>query len=127
MNQKVRKVRQSLVAVIILAAAAGLSSCEKFNILPQPFDPSATWSFKTDIQPIFNANCALASCHGGARSPNLSAGKSYNSLTIGGYVNAPAESSRLYIQMNKADHLPRSTENEKLKVLNWISQGAKNN
>ena len=126
MNQKVKKVRQSLVAVIILAAFTGFTSCEKYKILPFPFDPATPWSFKADIQPIFNANCVL--CHGGARQPNLSEGKSYNSLTTGGYINAPYGTSRLYLQMNKSHPTSSfSDSNDKLKILNWVTQGAKNN
>jgi hypothetical protein len=126
MNQKVKKLRQNLVAVIILATVAGFTSCEKFKILPQPFDPSATWSFKTDIQPIF-INDKCTDCHNGTRSPDLRDGKSYNSLTNGGYVNAPAGTSRLYSKMTSSDHLSRSSETDRLKVLNWIKQGAKDN
>ncbi|MBA4322701.1 MAG: hypothetical protein C0408_07780 [Odoribacter sp.] len=124
MNQKVKKLRRSLVAVIILAAVAGFTSCEKFNIPPVVFDPLAIWHFQADIQPIFNANCV--SCHGGTRSPDLRDGKSYTALkTV--YVAAPAESSRLYLKMTGSTHISHSTEIEKLKVLNWIKQGALNN
>lgn len=124
MNQKVKKLRLILVAVIMLVAVAGFTSCEKIGILPVPFDPNAALSFKTDIQPIFSANCI--SCHGGTKSPDLRDGKSYNALkTL--YVTSPAESSRLYSKMTSSSHISRSTDNEKLKVLNWIKQGALNN
>ena len=126
MNQKVMKLRQILIAVIILAAVAGFVSCEKYQILPFPFDPTATWSFKNDIQPIF-INDKCIDCHNGTRSPDLRAGNSYNSLTNGGFVNAPGQTSILYLQMNKSDHISRSSETDRLKVLNWINQGAKNN
>ena len=125
MNQKVKKVRQSLVAVIILAAAAGFISCEKYSYAPPAVDPAAPLHFQTDIQPIFTANCI--SCHGGTKSPDLRDGKSYNALTKGGYVNAPAGSSRLYSQMISSSHLSRSTDADKLKVLYWITQGVRNN
>jgi hypothetical protein len=125
MNQKVKKVRKSLVAVAILAAVAGFSSCEKFTFIPPTVDPSATWNFQTDIQPIFNTNCVT--CHGGTRSPDLRDGKSYKALTTGGYVNAPAESSKLYSMMSSSSHILRSSETDRLKVLYWITQGALNN
>jgi hypothetical protein len=126
MNQKVKKLRQILVAVVILAAVAGFTSCEKYKILPFPFDPNATWSFKNDIQPIF-INDKCIDCHNGTRSPDLRQGNAYNSLTNGGYVNAPGVTSRIYVRMNSQDHLSRSSETDRLKVLNWIDQGAKNN
>jgi hypothetical protein len=125
MNLKVKKVRKNLVAVIILVAAAGFTSCEKYSYLPPSVDPLATWHFQTDIQPIFNANCI--SCHGGTRSPDLRDGKSYTALTKGGYVTAPANTSRLYAQMINSSHLSRSNDADKLKVLYWITQGSQNN
>jgi hypothetical protein len=124
MNQKVKKLRLSLVAVIILAAAAGFTSCEKFNIPPVVFDPTATWHFQADIQPIFNASCV--SCHGGAKSPDLRDGKSYSILKAA-YVTAPAENSRLFLKINSSSHTAKTTEIEKLKILNWIKQGALDN
>jgi hypothetical protein len=125
MNQKVKKVKQTLVAVIILAVFTGFTSCEKYTFLPPAVDPNYAWSFAADIQPMFTAKCVT--CHGGVTSPNLTEGKSYNALTKGGYVNAPAETSRLYAKMNSSEHLPRSTEADRLKVLYWIQQGTLNN
>jgi hypothetical protein len=125
MNQKLNRVKQILVALVLIAAVEGFSSCEKYSYTPPAVDPNTTWHFQTDIQPIFNSNCV--SCHGGTQSPNLSAGKSYLALTKGSYVSAPAESSRLYKQMNSSSHISRSTETDRLKVLYWITQGALNN
>ena len=127
MNPKAKKVKQSLVAVILLAAFTGFTSCEKYSFLPPAVNPNETWHFQGDIQPIFSAKCISISCHGGPQAPDLRPGKSYNALTKGGYVNAPAETSRLYVKMNSSEHLPRSTEADRLKVLYWIQQGALNN
>jgi hypothetical protein len=128
MNPKIKKVRQSLVAVIILAAFAGFISCEKVSIKPEPFNASTPWSFKTDIQPIFSNTCATASCHGGAKSPNLIAGKSYNALVNGGYVKVPLDQSRLFLQMgNLHPNSSFSATNDRFKIQNWVLQGAKNN
>jgi hypothetical protein len=125
MNRKLYRIKQIFVALVLIAAIEGLNSCEKYSYTPPAVDPTATWHFQTDIQPIFNSNCVT--CHGGTRSPDLRAGKSYLFLTTGGYVKAPAASSRLYLQMTSSDHAPRSTDAEKLKVLYWITQGALNN
>jgi hypothetical protein len=125
MNQKVMKLRLSLVVVIILVAAAGFTSCEKIGIQPIPFDPTTTWHFQADIQPIFNANCIT--CHNGSRSPDLRDGKSYSALSKG-YIAAPVESSRLYVKISTdSQHIPRTSDTEKLKILNWLKQGALNN
>ncbi len=124
MNPKSMKLTINLVAVILLVAAAIFTSCEKVKELPIPFDPNATWHFQTDIQPIFNANCIT--CHNGSRSPDLRSGKSYSALSKG-YINPPAESSRLYVKITSSDHLPRTTDIQKQMILYWLKQGALNN
>lgn len=123
MNQKIKNIRQILLAFLLLIA---VTSCEKNTFTPPAVDPNTPQLFQTDIQPIFNAKCVT--CHGGVTSPNLSDGRAYQSLTRGNYLNTtdPA-SSRLYTKMNSADHVARSTETDRLKVLYWITQGALNN
>lgn len=125
MDQKVNRLRRIIAAAVMLLALTGFYSCEKFTYTPPAVDPNTTWKLSTDIQPIFNASCV--SCHGGSVPPDLRETKSFNALTRGAYVDAPAESSKLYKIMEAASHLPRSTETERLKVLYWITQGAKNN
>jgi hypothetical protein len=125
MNKEIIKISKIISSGLFLVLLVLLSSCEKVKIIAQSVDPDATWSLSTDIQPIFTSNCI--SCHGGTRSPDLRSGKSFASLTNGGYVTAPAESSKLYSKMTGSDHNARSTDTEKLKVLYWIEQGALNN
>jgi hypothetical protein len=125
MNQKFKIIRQILVALVLIVAVAGLSSCEKYSFAPPTINPLDTIYFQADIQPIFTANCIT--CHGALRAPDLRNGKSYKSLTEGGYVTLPGESSTLYVMMTSSDHIPRSTDGDKLKVLAWINQGAMNN
>jgi hypothetical protein len=125
MNRKLNRIRQILVALVLIAVVGGFSSCDKYAYLPRPVDPNETWHFQADIQPIFTANCIT--CHGGVQAPDLRDGKSYQALTKGKYVSAPGETSRLYVQMNSASHKTRSTDTEKQKVLYWINQGALNN
>jgi len=125
MNLETIRIRKILKAVFFITIITGLIACEDFKV-PQPaVDPLANWSLQTDIQPIFNNNCI--SCHGISRSPDLREGKSFNALTNGGYVTLPAETSRLYSTMEGASHISRATEPERLKILYWITQGAKNN
>lgn len=111
--------------LFLLISMAWIYSCEKYSFTPQSVDPDAQWSFKNDIQPVFTSNCIK--CHGGSKTPDLREGKSYQVLTKGGYVNLPAETSRLYSTMKGADHISHTTEPERLKVLYWITQGAQNN
>ena len=126
MNYKLRMIRQILIALVLVAAIQGFSSCEKYSYTERPVDPNATWHYQTDIQPIFNSICI--NCHNGTQKPDLRSGKSYQALTKGGYVKAPGESSFFYIQITtNADHIPRTTAAEKLEILYWINQGALNN
>jgi hypothetical protein len=125
MNKEIIKISKIISAGLFLVLAILLSSCEKVKITTEIIDPGTVWSFSADIQPIFTSNCI--SCHGGARSPDLRAGKSYASLTNGGFVTTPAGSSILYSTMSGSGHSARSTDTEKQKVLNWIQQGALNN
>jgi hypothetical protein len=127
MNQKLKRIRQICFALILIATVAGFSSCEKYAYAPPAVDPNQTWHFQTDIQPIFNAKCV--ECHNGTKQfPDLRSGKSYDALTQGGYLTLPGETSKLYHQITtNSDHIPRTTDAEKLKVLYWINQGALNN
>ncbi len=125
MNLKLKRIRMIFVALVLVGAVGGFSSCEKNSFAPPAVDPSATWHFQTDIQPIFDANCI--GCHNTNRLPDLRSGKSYLSLTKGGYVNLPASTSRLYVRITTGDHIPRSTDADKLKILYWITQGAQKN
>ena len=127
MNKKLKRIRQILVALVLIAAVEGFSSCEKYSFSPPAVDPNQIWHFQTDIQPIFDANCVT--CHNGVKQfPDLRDGKSYLALTKGKFVTLPGETSRLYHQMStNSEHIPRSTDLEKLKVLSWINQGALNN
>jgi hypothetical protein len=125
MNKEIIKISRIISAGLLLALLVLLSSCEKIKITTTAVDPNVTWSLSADIQPIFTSNCI--SCHGGARSPDLRSGKSFASLTNGGFVTAPAESSILYSTITGSEHSSRSTDTEKLKVLYWITQGALNN
>lgn len=125
MNQKVNIKRQILVVMVLVAIVTGISSCEKYSFMPPVINPVDTIHFEADIQPIFDNNCTT--CHGALRSPDLRDGKSYEALTTGGYVNQPGETSLLYTQMNKSDHIARSTDADRQKVLIWINQGALDN
>lgn len=83
-------------------------------------------SFQNDIQPIFSSNCI--NCHSGVKSPDLSVGKAFESLTAGGYINTlNPETSMIYLQMFSTSHNPRTNDVEKQKILDWVKQGALNN
>jgi len=126
MNHKLKRIRQIFVALILIAAVEGFSSCEKYSYAQPKVDPNITWHFQTDIQPIFNSNCIT--CHNGTQFPDLRSGKSFAALTKAGLLTLPAETSGLYVQITtQAEHISRTTSLEKDKILNWLLQGALNN
>jgi hypothetical protein len=126
MYQKLNMLKQLMAALVLVAAIGGLGSCEKYTYMPEVVNPITPVYFQADIQPIFNAKCIT--CHTSIRNPDLMDGKSYESLTTGGFVNQPGETSILYLQMTtNSAHIPRSSDKEKSLVLNWINQGALNN
>ena len=127
MNQKLKRIRQILAALVLIAAVEGFTSCTKYSYAPPAVDTNRTWHYQADIQPIFNSSCVT--CHNGVKQfPDLRSGKSYASLSSGGYITLPGETSRLYHQMtSNSAHIPRSTDEQKLEVLSWINQGALNN
>jgi hypothetical protein len=126
MNHKLKRIRQIFVALILIAAVEGFSSCEKYSYAQPKVDPNITWHFQTDIQPIFNSNCIA--CHNGTQFPDLRSGKSFAALTKAGLLTLPAETSGLYVQITtQSEHISRTTSLEKDKILNWLLQGALNN
>lgn len=125
MKRKPKKFWPVLLASILLGGAGLLISCEKYTYMPEVINPGETILFETQIQPIFTNNCIV--CHKGSRNPDLRDGNSYNSLTTGGYVNLPAETSRLYKQVTSSSHASYTIDTEKQLILLWIQQGALNN
>jgi len=112
----------SLLSVLLIFLTA---SCEEYRFKVEEVDPNVLVSFDTVIQPLFTNNCI--SCHGAIRNPDLREGKSYESLTKGGYVNLPAATSRLYLTITSGSHISYLDDAEKLQVLYWIEQGALDN
>jgi hypothetical protein len=121
---------RTIIPVLFISSLI-LTSCEKFSFDLPKADPGKTYSFQTDIQPIFTSKCIV--CHGsGKNQPTLDAGSAYNSLTTGGYissdpVNSP-ETSILYKQITTGSgHTSILNDLQKQSILEWIRQGALNN
>ena len=116
---------------ILLFLGVGIGSCYQDVIIPPVATeaPPQFVSYSGDLQPLWNENCALPSCHiPGGQSPYLSEGISYDQLVGGGYVNTVVpEDSRLWIALNgiMMSHLPSASDRQK--VFDWIRNGAPNN
>ena len=118
---------------LVFTMGLGLIGCYKDVILPDatvdPDGPPQAVSYKTDLAPIFNSQCALAGCHvSGAHKPYMLTAESYLQITTGGYVNLllPKESI-LYKKINgeMKEYIPKATDRQK--VYDWIRNGAPNN
>lgn len=127
--------KRSLIYIIGLVMVMGLflTSCYKETILPEaavdPDGPPQAVSYRLDIAPLFNTNCAVAGCHvTGSEKPYLTTNESYNNLVNHGYVNTIAPKlSILYDKINgdMKEHIPAATDRQK--VYDWIRTGARNN
>ena len=118
---------------LILLAGVGLIGCYKDIILPDVAvdsdAPPQAVSFKNDIAPLVNANCALSNCHvSGAHKPYMTLDVSYQQIVNGGFVNTivPKESI-LYEMINgeMQQYIPSASDRQK--IYDWIRTGASNN
>lgn len=124
MKQTEMKSLTVIIALILIAGAAMLSSCEKYSFKVETINPGDSIHFQAVIQPIFTDNCIL--CHNSSRNPDLRESNSYNSLSSGGYIDSPFSSCKLYTKVN-GNHPSGLSETDRAKILTWILQGAKNN
>ena len=123
--------RLLILAGLLVLVCSLVSSCYQDVILPPASltVPPQFVSFSSDLQPLYNTNCALSGCHvSGSQVPYLSEGISYEQLVGGGYVNTivPTD-SKLYIAINgiMLPHIPLASDRQK--IYDWIRNGAPNN
>ncbi len=121
---------------VVLIALTFLFSCTKAKVEDVCTTP-ATVSFKHDIQPIFNTNCATSGCHAGTKpagSLNLEASVAYENVTDSksGYLDTVnPKASLLYTSMTSVTNpMPPNGKLSKCTtdlILKWIEQKGKNN
>ena len=124
------KMMSSLFIAILLTGIMAMNSCIKNS-------PVATISFSKDIIPIFITSCAISgSCHLGANSTNdnltLDSAGAYASIMAKNLVSTSNPgSSLLFVEvstgvMPKYPYTKLSSSQQNI-ILQWITQGAKNN
>ena len=123
----------------LLFATVLLFSCSRNKgLLSQPECPTkAVVLYKTDIQPLFDANCNTASCHSGsdpAGNLDLETGRSYAALNRpgSGYLDSiDPDNSVLYSMMTSASNpMPpqgKLSACDLQLIYQWMSEGARNN
>ena len=119
------------ILLILIVFSLFISSCKYDYILPEVVPPVVTGvSFLKQVAPIFSTGDKCISCHkAGATSPDLTAANAF--AQISGLINTatPAE-SKLYSFPSPATSThtwKKYTEGEAAIVLQWITEGAKNN
>lgn len=129
--------KKRIISALTLVSFALLFSggCYKGTTLDLTSDLEITGdvTFAVNVAPILEKSCALSGCHNAnGISPDLSAGKSYNSLVSGQYVDvASPEQSLVYqfVSGNRTPVMPVSGTDPVIAatILAWIQQGAQNN
>ncbi len=127
-----KKITQIVGVSASLILTLSLTGCYYDEVLDIEIPPTGNVSYRTDIQPIFNAQCVV--CHDGTLNPDLREGTSYNFITITDpsmVVPNDADGSELYQRligvgnlMPPSSALPNTTISL---VRDWINQGAFNN
>ncbi len=107
----------------------GLVSCEYDyiveDIVPPPTpNPDNPTLFSTQVEPIFQDRCIA--CHD-TRKPVLTTGSAFASLTNGGYINTDNPQESKVYQRATDGHGNNMSSAERTLLLQWITEGAKNN
>jgi len=125
MNKKL--IILSVVALMIIAA----TGCYKDIISPglDPNGPPQAVSFKNEVAPLVNSNCALSGCHvSGAHKPYMTLDVSYQQIVNGGFVNTILPKESILYQMINGEmqqYIPSASDRQK--IYDWIRTGASNN
>jgi hypothetical protein len=123
-KSKLRNIALVILGILFLAA------CTSKTIVPIPVSTGPV-SFSGDVIPVFTSNCAISGCHAsGFIAPDLTASNAYNDLMSMNLVDTVhPDQSMLYkkiIPGGTMNPYIKTTENQQI-ILNWITQGAKNN
>ena len=116
------------IFLILILFGLFLNSCKYDFILPVETPPSDNGgepiSFATQIVPIFTEKCN--SCHN-SQAPMLTASVAYAQV-VPAYVNTTTPSgSKLYVNAQSGSHYAKVSATQAALILQWITEGAKNN
>lgn len=106
----------------------GLVACEYDYIVEdiptiEP-DPSNPISFSVQVEPIFQSKCI--GCHD-SRTPILTTGNAYDNLINGNYINTANPADSEIYERSTDGHGTNMGSQERLLLLTWITEGAKDN
>jgi len=116
------------IFLILVLFSLFLNSCKYDFVLPVEVpvvNPGGQpVSFSTQVVPILTDKCIL--CHS-TQSPTMGASVAFTQL-VPGYVNtASPASSKLYVNATSGTHGATVSAAQGAVILQWITEGAKNN
>jgi hypothetical protein len=131
--------------VLVLVGVMFMTGCE-YDFIYHPADPIVTpdpidpdnppdpnlIKFSTQIVPIFTTGNRCTACHGdGGTRPILTASKAYGEISAMGLVNVSEPSSSVlytYVKAGTSTHVwKKYADSQAELILQWITEGAKNN
>ena len=124
--------KKRLIFLITILFSLFITSCKYDFILPVPEVPvTGDVSFATQVAPIFSAGSKCTSCHKpGGQSPDFTAANAYASI-VPALVNASAPASSKIITFpgptTSTHNWKKLSAGEAATILQWVTQGAKNN
>lgn len=121
------KYSKSIILGGLIVLSFTLANCTKDKAIVKPFiaDPLDTISFKVQILPLMNTNCATSGCHDAASATNGYVFSDY------GTISANAENGLKAMKGNGFTQMPFNMEKLDDSLINqfdaWIQQGKLNN
>lgn len=115
------------IFLILVLSSLFLNSCKYDFVMPEvvpDIDQDEPVSFSSQVVPVFSDKCI--SCHD-TQSPIMTANVAYSQL-VPKYVNtANPASSKIYTVATSGDHYAKVSATQGALILQWITEGAKNN
>lgn len=114
---------------LLFIAGVILNGCYKDVISPDIEYPAQAVSFNKDLAPLFASRCTDVGCHvTGGHIPYMDdPTKSFHNIVGGGYVNTTFPKDSRFYQFVYGEMSQYTSKEERLKVYDWIRNGAKNN
>jgi hypothetical protein len=119
--------KKKTIYLILIVLTVFLAGCKYSFIVPEEvpvIDTTKPITFATQIVPVFNEKCN--NCHN-SQNPVLTAASAYSKL-VPAYVNtASPASSKIYTVATSGTHYAKVSAAQAALILQWITEGAKNN
>ena len=110
---------------LVLLVAPAFIGCKKSNGTTTPINPAScsgtSYSYNTDVKPIFITSCAISGCHD-AGSTN-----SGGPFTTWSLIHAKASTIEGQVNAGIMPQTGTLTDDQKKKIVCWVEAGALNN